>query len=81
MGHKVLLRGTYTAWTIILKNRKISINNLNSHLKNLAKEEQIKSKESRRNGIIRRRAENNEKREKRKSAKWKIEKVDFIEKI
>ena len=58
---KEFLRGKFIAIQFYLrKQEKFQINNLSLHLKQVKKEEQTKSKVSRRKGIIKIRAEINE---------------------
>ena len=57
---KVVIRGKYiTIQALLEKEEKSQIHNLNLHLKELEKEQQIKPKTSRRQEIIKIRAESN----------------------
>ena len=62
-------------------NKKIQINNLTLHLKQIEKEEQTKPKVSRRKEIIKIRAEINEKKTKKTKEKIIETKSWFLEKI
>ena len=84
---KAVLRGKFIAIQAHLKKQeKSQINNLTLHLKQLEKEEQIKPKVSRRNEIIKIRAEINEIETKitvakiNKTKSWFSEKINKIDK-
>ena len=79
---KAVLRGKFTALQAYLKKQeKSQINNLNLHLKELEKEEQIKRKVSRRKEIIKIRAEINKIEKKKTIANINKTKTWFFEKI
>jgi len=78
---EAVLRGKFISWSSFLKRKSQQINDLTLHLEALEKEEQISSKYSRRQEIIKIRAEINE-----IETKETIEKIDktkswFFEKI
>ena len=84
---KAVLRGKFIAIQAYFKKQeKSQINNLTLHLKELEKEEQTKSKVSRRREIIKIRAEINEIETKKTIAKinktksWLFEKINKIDK-
>ena len=74
-------RDVYSNTSLPQESRKISINNLTLHLKELEKEKQTKPKVSRRKEIIKIRAEINEIEAKKKIAKFNKTKSCFFEKI
>ena len=77
-----MLRGKFKAIQAYLKKQETSrINNLTLHLKQLEKEEQAKSKVSRRIEIIKTRAEVNEIEMKKTIAKISESKCSFFKKI
>ena len=79
---KAVLRGKFIAIQAYLKKQQTSqINNLTLHLKELEKEEQTKSKGSRRKEIINIRAKLNEIETKKTIAKINKTKSWFFEKI
>ena len=84
---KAVLRGKFLAvQSYLRKQEKSQINNLTLYLKQLKREEQIKSKVSRRKEIIKIRAEINEREMKKTIEKinetksWSLEKINKIDK-